>query len=214
MEYIDQVEILASIDVEKFMDKGVKTINEAFAELADDFFIIALLAKTTPEKENQSLPWIFSHIIELSLKSCCIKFNKKFSGHELGTLWDSIKDKVANNELWPEPMHFEMYKNLFISGKTKNPILKGIPTPEHLYKVELAYWIDNIKDLKYGFNKESQMVSIVHMVYEGLNPDFLKLYRFLRDNYKNENLDLRYSKKIKALFSQEEFSNTTIELLI
>lgn len=191
----------------------IEKIKIEFAQLADDFFVLVLLAKKTPELANRALPWIFSHILELSLKASCIIFGQKFYGHDLSSLWSSVQDKITVVNLWPEELHFEMYRKVFIREGAK-PILDSLPAPEHLYKAELAYWIDNIVDLKYGFDLKSKMVSIVHISYEGLNPAFLRLFKTLRDTYRDSNLNKRYEAKIKALFPNPEFQKESIGLLI
>ena len=193
---------------------GQESMQDCFSKMADDFFILTILSKITPENTNETLPWFFSHIIELALKTCCIKFDKPSQGHILYNLWNQIKENFLEKDIWPGNDHFEKYKKIFIRGDASDKTIRSLPKPDDLYKTELAYWIDNIRDLKYGFDLKATRISMISLSYTGMNLAFLKLFKTLRDKYKNKNLDERYIKKIKSLFPNLAFQEETIRLLI
>jgi len=194
-----------------------KTLQE-LSYLADDFFILILLEKSLGNIQNmgannRALPWVSSHVLELSLKATCIHFKKQYFGHNLRNLWDQVKSKFNNQNIWPEPKYFEIYKKVFIPQENEQ-VISGLPIPDNLQRAELAYWIDNVTNLKYGIDKNDLMISTVHLGYVGLSKAFLDLFKGLRNTYKTEALNNRYRKQIEAKFTDPTHANNLIGLLI
>ncbi len=107
-------------------------------------------------------------------------------------------DRVKPQGLvWPSNAHFAAFKQLFIRAGETNAVL---PPPTEFDWIELAFWISNIGNLKYGFDKDWKHVSVLEISYIEVNSKFLSLFRQLRSNYATPALDARLKSKFKRAY--------------
>ena len=178
-----------------------------YSELADDFFLDILVLKQV-DPINFSAPFLHAHCLELSGKTAALKLNVNYSkkGHEIMELYNILSATIPEiSSLLPTAQDFLDYKQLWIK---EADVSKGVEFPEENFsKLELAYFIENIKDLKYGFNKKHEAISALHVFSKSFNTDFGKLYNTCRKQYSSKELDTRLIEKLKKAFN----SATNIE---
>ena len=58
-----------------------------------------------------------------------------------------------------------------------------LPPPDELDKLELAFILDNVMNLKYGFTKQLVQVSCVALCNKEINSRFLSLFNLCRNIY-------------------------------
>lgn len=200
------------------MGQTEQLITRPLGEKADDIFYNIILLKNV-DPTNRFLPFLYAHSLELSAKTVCLKLDIDYStnGHNLMNIYKSISKKVPVIEkLIPTEKHLEDYKKIWVSSE---PILnKDInildpkekqPNPDELLQLELAYFIDNVMNLKYGIDKKKSYVSLIQISYPSLNRHFANLFIECRCLYTNEASDNRFTEKFFRTFERtkenEEF---------
>jgi hypothetical protein len=188
-------------------------VTRPLGEKADDIFYNILLLKIT-DPTNGFLPFLYAHSLELSAKTACLKLEIDYStnGHNLMDIYKSIAEKVPFIEkLIPTEVQLRDYKKIWVSS---DPILtKNInildpkekqPNPDELLQLELAYFVDNVMNLKYGIDKKKSYVSLIQISYEGLNQHFTNLFIECRKTYSNEISDRRFEEKFLRTFQRSK----------
>lgn len=186
------------------MDLDLKHVIGLWAKAADDFLLNVLLLKAK-DYQNDALPFLHAHALELSAKCALLTLDpvRKITDHKLKKIYDDIaaRDTGFGNAI-PSPGSFDNYKNLY-SPQTGNNTNVTLPeNPEKIYEYELCYFIENVADLKYGFHKSMKLVSALSIKYEPINDKFLKLFFACRKIYKNEVLDRATEGKSMQIFGE------------
>ncbi|MEI6124903.1 MAG: hypothetical protein WCQ95_14905 [Bacteroidota bacterium] len=189
------------------MNKNLpKPYISQLGEMADDV-LYSIILLTVTDRSNVFLPFLYGHALELSAKAAGIELNvddKILNSHDIIPIYESIAKKLPTiSQHIPTEEHIREYKNVWVSSGhvlTKNiDILNPKhrqPTPNELKQWELAYFIENVKNLKYGFDKKKIFVSIIQITYNGLNPYFLNLFLACRNIYCIPSSNERLKKKV------------------
>lgn len=193
-------------------------IIKSFGELADDFFYNLLLMKSS-DSSNNTIPFLYAHILELSVKTYCVKQEINYSdigGHKIIDIYRRIAiTKPELNLLLPKAADFINYKKIWFPSNS--PVSKvELPTegPEKLDSLEIAYILDNVMNLKYGFRKDFVQLSCLSLTYQEINKKFLDLFNFCRDNYKTDELNSKIKSKVFKLFGQNTETENNLKNLI
>lgn len=177
------------------------------SEVADDFFYDILLLKSM-DFTNSSIPFLHGHVLELSAKVACHKLKVDFSnvknGHNVLEILELLKTKIpAIDPLIPSSASFEEYKDIWLPGNSSNSNVM-LPPPKEMDELELAYIMDNVMDLKYGFKKNYSQVSKIDICHEAINQNFLQIFNLCRQTYMDDNLNNRIKEKIYKVFGKNE----------
>ena len=178
-----------------------------FAQMADDFFFGILLLKTF-ESGNSSLPFLHAHVLELSAKAACYKLGIPITGinngHDILGIYKLLEPSIPNiASVIPTSAHLTDYKNIWFPSDA--PLSNvALPPPEELHKLELAYYVDNVMNLKYGFTKQLVQVSCLQVSYKEINSIFLLLFTACREIYLDNDLNLRIKNKIFGVFGDTD----------
>jgi hypothetical protein len=189
------------------MEKNMpKPFITQLGEMADDV-MYSIMLLTVTDRSNDFLPFLYGHALELSAKAAGIELNvddKLLNSHDIIPIYQSIAKQIPTiSQYIPTEEHLREYKNVWVSTGhvlTKNiDILnpnKRQTNLNELMQWELAYFLENIKNLKYGFDKKKIFVSIIQIIYDGLNPYFLNLFIACRNIYFIERSNERLKKKV------------------
>lgn len=181
-------------------DAERENVIKNVAEHADDFVFLMIFEKSADSRGSRVVGWLSGHAIELSLKAACLHYRlPKIAGsdHNLTPLFYKLDRVKPQGNVWPTNAHFSAFKTLFIRGGETNAQL---PSPTEFDWIELAFWISNIGNLKYGFDKDWKHVSILEIVCDAVNSKFLSLFRQLRSNYATPTLDARLKQKFMRIY--------------
>lgn len=192
-------------------DNNVKN----YAEIADDFYFNIILLKSL-DFQNESIVFLYAHALELSAKTACYELGLDIGklGHRLMDIYSLLE--IYNTEitsLKPKPNESKDYSKMWLksnAGHTNH----YLGTLDELFRLELAFCIDNIVDLKYGYTKDNISLSVLRVYYEHVNPDFIKLYNACRSLYRNEELDNRFYNKMYSVFKNIEDTKSKLNLYI
>jgi hypothetical protein len=190
--------------------------------LADDFFFsIILLRRDDPR--SRALDFLHAHCLEISAKAACYKLrieDDSLNGHKLKNIYKLLaKHDPSISNVLPEDEHYLNYTKLWVPENLANDDDKK-STPRYILpresssKYELAYFIENTVNLKYGFTKLKSQVSVAQRIHSHINPEFLKLFNFCRKIYADANMDKRIKEKMHSAFGETEDTDRNIfELL-
>jgi hypothetical protein len=189
---------------------------KVFAELADDFLFDILLLKAN-DKQNRSLPFLHAQALELSTKAVCYKsgidFSKLRNGHDIVGICNLIAVSLPGiKPLIPTPEDLVSYKKFFVPSNAPNRDVH-MPPPKDLHKIELAYFVDNAMNLKYGFTKELIQISIIGVSYAEMNTSFMALFNFCRHQYATDELNKRIRAKVLGFFKPPDTEERLKDLL-
>lgn len=158
---------------------------ESFGNMADDFMLNIILLKKR-DFQNQVLPFLHAHSLELASKAAALALGIEFPAnqHNLRDLLSELSQSIDGlASVLPSEESYERYRELWLADSgPMNYELSNIPT-EHLEDWELAYYVDNIVDLKYGTKKNGSLVSVLHVARPILNQKFKGIFRHLRSQY-------------------------------
>ncbi len=192
-------------------DKDVTNIIREYSEMADDFFLSLLLLKKF-NCRNKSILFQMAHIIELASKCALLKLdnhrNPSKLSHKIREIFGSLKTLYPSLvDFLPEDSLYSQYRKIYIQDAPNQSIT--LPPPEQLYQMELCFIIENITDLKYGFDKEMKLVSAISIDSPDINYKFTQLFKELRKIYSTEELNKRIwrvAAEMGAIGSQNEDS--------
>jgi hypothetical protein len=187
-------------------------VVQSFGEMADDYFIAIALHKSL-HFTSLTLPFFHAHVLELSAKAACHKFRLSINlkdGHNLMGIYRILGKSVPGIEnLMPTSSELHNYKKVWLrdNGTVQEITL---PSPDELRRLELAYFVDNIKNLKYGFTKELVAISTTSLSTEYINNHFLSLYRCCRSQYANIEFNTRIKAELYRVFGNIPETNQRI----
>ena len=202
------------------MGQTEQFITGPLSSKADDIIYNIILLKFA-DPLNSFLPFLYAHSLELAAKTACLKLDIDYStsGHNLINIYNSLSEKVPTIRNYvPSDKHLVDYKKIWVSSE---PILtrdinildprQKQPNPDELMQLELAYFVDNVMNLKYGVDKKKSYVSLIQISYPGLNPHFMNLFIECRKIYANDTSDKQFTSKFYRTFERskenEEFLN-------
>lgn len=186
-------------------------ISGPLGRKADDIIYNIILLKFA-DPTNSFLPFMYAHSLELSVKTACLKLGIDFSkdNHNLMNIYNKIQRDIPSiGNLIPTQQHFTEYKKIWV--KTEPILTKNInildpkekqPNLDEILQLELAYFIDNVMNLKYGVDKKNSYVSVIQISYEGLNRHFINLFVECRKIYANDNIDREFTTKFFNTFEK------------
>jgi len=197
-------------------------IITSLGEMADDVFL-SVCFLTIADSLNKFLPFLHGHVLELTAKTACKKLGldymqiKSKSGHNLFEIFKLLQTKVPEIvPHLPTEEHFQNYQRVWVQTGavlTKNINIDFLPPPSELWKWELAFFMDNVMNLKYGVDKEDIYVSILQMTNKSLNPDFLNLFTICRSVYSIPRSNRTLKGKLIGIFQETEDTRKIIEFL-
>ena len=195
-----------------------KHLITSFGQLADDFFYNLLLMKGS-DIGNNTIPFLHAHILELSVKAYCLKNEINYSdsgGHKIIDIYKRIATKSPElTLLLPASSDFIDYQSIWFPSNKPVSNVELLPQgSDKLDFLELAYILDNVMDLKYGFRKDFVQVSSISLSYPEVNKKFLDLFNFCRDGYKTVESNNTIKSKIFKLFGQTNETDSKIKNLI
>jgi Txe/YoeB family toxin of Txe-Axe toxin-antitoxin module len=153
-----------------------------------------------------SLPFLHAHTLELSAKAACYQLGVSLAsvknGHDIIRIYGLLKSSLPNlNSAIPTGSHLTNYKKIWFPSNAPVSNVQ-LPPPDELDNLELAYFVDNVMNLKYGFTKQLIQVSSLAIAYKEVNSKFLALFRICRDTYADTDLNERLKGKIFGLFGR------------
>jgi len=192
-----------------------ENIIKQYSELIDDFLVIIIFLKMN-DNTNMSLPFLYSHTLELAAKTACYKLNLRegIKGHDILKILELIKTKLHILENYiPSKQDFKNYRKFWRPiTETDNAVY--MPAPKDIDRQELAYFIDNCMNLKYGFTADLTQVSAIQLCNEYVNPEFIKLLKVCRDTYSTQTLNVRLESKLgKSVTENSEIMSTVFKYL-
>ncbi len=183
----------------------IKYAIKTLSEMADDF-LLGIIAIKRNDMTNNSLPFMHAHALELSAKAACyhLGIDVKKNGHDIMSIYKLLNEHIpVLSSLVPTVKEFEEYRKTWLIGNSTQPDLY-IDDPMNLYRLELAYYIDNVMNLKYGLTKDNIRVSLFEISYKELNSHFLRLFNSCRKTYLTDELNDRYKKKVFSAVGQSK----------
>jgi hypothetical protein len=190
---------------------------QAFGRMADDYFVATILHKTF-YKISSTLPFLHAHALELSAKAACHELGLSLTvlknGHDLMGIYKILETEIPEIiDLIPTSAELNDYKNVWLrdDGTPQNITL---PPPNELVRLELAYFVDNVMNLKYGFTKGLVAVSMLQISYSEINSSFLSLYRCCRAAYANIELNIRIKAELCRIFGDTPDTHQRIHTLL
>ena len=190
---------------------------DRMSETADDFFHSILILKTQ-DKQNNSIPFLHGHVLELSAKTACCKLDIDFSsakhGHDVIKIYNLLKIKIPEIEPFIRTtLSLTKYKDIWLPGNSSNSNVQ-LTEQNELQRLELAYIIDNVMNLKYGFNKNYEQVSRIQIYYDSINEYFCSLFKLCRQTYQTDKLNNRLKQKMYTFFGKTESTNIRLKDLL
>lgn len=189
----------------------LEQIIESYAELADDFFCDLLLIKwqpiTTESVISGSIPFLHAHALELSVKTMALNLDidfryvsgKKIWWHDIKSMYEKISETYPDILLLlPAQVNYSEAKLLYFNSNDVGTSL-FIPNPQDANILELAFYIENVMNLKYWFTQDFVRLSWFMMHSNSVNPKFLALFKYCRDYYKNDVLNKRIQRRIISI---------------
>jgi len=200
------------------MGQTEQLITGPLGRTADDIIYNIILLKST-DPINSFLPFMYAHSLELAAKTACLILEIDYStnGHNLMNIYKSLSEKVPTIKNYvPSEKHLVEYKKIWVSSEpilTKNINIldpkEKQPNPDELLQLELAYFIDNVMNLKYGVDRKKSYVSIIQISYPGINRHFINLFIECRKIYADDISDEQFTSKFYRTFGRtkenEEF---------
>jgi len=193
---------------------GTYEVAEKFGRLADDFMLDIILLKKR-DFQNESLPFLHAHVIELATKAALINADGKIESlnhrimdmlHRLATSIDKLGPLIPSDET------FIKYRELWLKDRgAGNYKITHIPPPEVLEEWELCYFIENIVDLKYGYTKDLCLVSVLSVTTPILNQRFKRLFKALRQQYSNSNATKVLINRGLKIFGNTDSNRSVLE---
>lgn len=188
-----------------------------FGQMADDFFFCIIMLKGTSE-QNRSLPFLHAHVLELSAKAACYKLGISIAGiktgHDILSIYDLLKPHLPNlTNTLPATSHLRDYKKIWFPGNTPMSNVT-LPPPDEFDNLELAYYVDNVMNLKYGFTKQLVQIDNIQLSYKEVNSKFLTLFTTCRNVYADVDMNQRIKGKIYAVFGQSAETERKIATLL
>lgn len=193
---------------------GTDEVVEKFGRLADDFMLDIILLKKR-DFQNESLPFLHAHVIELATKAALINTNGKIESlnHRIMDMLSRLATSINDlGKLIPSNEAFIKYRELWIRDRgAGNYEISQIPAPELLEEWELCYFIENIVDLKYGYTKDLCLVSVLSVSTPNLNQRFKKLFKVLRKQYSNSDATTALINRGLKIFGNTDSNRSALE---
>jgi len=186
-----------------------------YSNLADDFFMDLVFLKVN-DIQNTTIPFIYAHTLEISAKTACFYSDiwDGVKGHDIRKVLELLKTKIPEvADYLPSGADFTEYKQFWKpTSQSDNAVI--MPQPKDFDRLELAYFIDNCANLKYGFNLEHEQISAVHVATDDINFEFVKLFKICRDVYCSDSLNDRLRSKLgEKISEQNQFISPVIKYL-
>jgi hypothetical protein len=190
---------------------------QAFGQMADDYLFATVLHKSI-YKMSSTLPFLHAHALELSAKAACHELGLSLAdlrnGHDLMEIYRILETVIPEiTGLIPTSSELNDYKNVWLRDYG-TPQHITLPPPNELDRLELAYFVDNIMNLKYGFTKGLVSVSMIRISYSEINSSFLSLYRCCRAAYENIELNTRIKAEFCRIFGGTPETHQRIHALL
>jgi hypothetical protein len=171
---------------------------------ADDVFFAIVVLKES-DCESRILPFLHAHCLELSVKAAC-HVSKIQDGstksHDIKSLLEKLSSLHLDlKNLLLDKQYFENYPKLFPPEGSVDFSTLEIPLPaivpfQELQKYEMAHLICNVVHLKYEMDRSEKFVSEIRYPYEEINANFLNLFAFCRNLYKDQAMDEKLQEKL------------------
>jgi hypothetical protein len=173
------------------------------ANMADDVLINTLMLKSI-DPENHVLPFLQVHALELAAKCALLKLEQKQTSdllsHKIRVIFQSIiKHRPNMRNLFPSGAAFSKYRSVWIQDIDKHQNIE-LPNPDVLNEYEIAFWIENITELKYGFSKRFELTSSIHIFSPDVNNKFRVLFASTRAIYASAELNTRVLERGSKIF--------------
>jgi hypothetical protein len=193
---------------------GTDEVAEKFGRLADDFMLDIILLKKR-DFQNESLPFLHAHVIELATKAALIKAEGEIQNlnHRIMDMLNRLAKSIEElGTLIPSDEAFIKYRELWLRDRgAGNYEISYIPAPEVLEEWELCYFIENIVDLKYGYTKDLRLVSVLSVATPTLNQRFKRLFKTLRKQYSNSNATTALINRGLKIFGNTDSNRSVLE---
>ena len=175
--------------------------------MADDFMLTILELKAR-DSANQTLPFLHGHALELSAKCAILQLEQSLDPDKLGHKIQKIYAKIAVccpefGCLLPKPNSYARYRSIWVRDGIPNQIIE-LPPPDLLDEYELCFFIENIVNLKYGLDKNMELLSPIHISHKSINSKFLNLFAGTRKIYATPDLNQRAMNRGEALFGSNQ----------
>jgi hypothetical protein len=196
----------------------IKTIQVAhvinnIGQMADDFMLAILLMKAT-DKTTKTLPFLHAHALELSAKCAILQIDQAIPSDKLTHRIREAYKKITQHrldfaDLLPKDDSYTNYRKVWIRDVIPDQNIE-LPNPELLDEYEVCFFIENIVDLKYGFNKQMQLVSPVEISRANINSKFWKLFAGTRQIYSTNDLNERVISRGISMFGSNSAAKTNL----
>jgi SEC-C motif len=173
---------------------------DAFARAAQGFLSSLLVTKAT-DPGSEILPFLHGHTLELAAKAAMATLGTVSPNHNVYDHLGSLQLEVPKLAcLLPTPQDMADYKKVWIDGLQPNQNVV-LPDPTTLDRLEVAYFIDNVTDLKYLSRKSGSPVSGIHISSPDLNSHFLKILLALREVFRTDELDDHLRQRLARFYA-------------
>jgi len=193
---------------------GTDEVAGKFGRLADDFMLNIILLKKR-DFQNESLPFLHAHVIELATKAALINVEGEIESlnHRIMDMLYRLANSVDElGTLIPSDEAFIKYRELWLSDRGPgNYVISNIPAPEVLEEWELCYFIENIVNLKYGYAKDLRLVSVLSVATPTLNQRFKRLFKVLRKLYSNSDATTILINRGLKIFGNTDSNRSVLE---
>ena len=186
---------------------SVQAAIQSLGTMADDFLLNFLLLKATAP-QSKSLPFLQAHTLELVAKCALIKIENRldpdFLSHKVLGIYKQIsRQRPEVAALLPSINAFANYRTVYVSDTGTHQEVK-LPEPTILEEYELAFFLDNLPNLKYGFSKKFELMSILHISSPEVNYKLRELISTTRAIYANQALNAAALESAQKVFGTDE----------
>jgi hypothetical protein len=206
-------------------DEQTKNLEPAIKTMiafCDDFIFDIVIVRHFDESNdyingrNRTCLFLYGHTIELAIKTAFLyKFGETpDASHNTTRMLKKLCDhspSIASKS--PKPKHFEQYKEVYLAsgGKVQNT---KYPKREDLDFLEIAFAMDCGKNLKYGLDRNMDLVTsiTINKLDRKVNIKFLKFLHSLRDIYANEEADSHLRQKLLQINGENKIQYIIDEL--
>ncbi len=176
-------------------------------------FLATLLVTKAADPHSEILPFLYGHTLELAAKGAVAKKGPVPTNHNILLLLETLYSIIPELEaLVPTTDEMSDYKDVWIDGHTSNQAVT-LPAPTRLDRLEVAYFIDNVMDLKYLSRKSGHLVSALTVSTPGVNRHFMEIFVLLRKVFRTELLDDHLRQRL-ARFHADPAQRAYVESLV
>jgi hypothetical protein len=195
------------------IEAAIRTLGR----MADDFHINYLLLKSIAPNSH-SLPFLQAHTLELVAKCALIHAERRlipeFLNHKVREIFRQLaRSRPEILPLLPSVNAFANYRSLYIYDTGAHQQVR-LPTPSLLDEYELAFLMDSLAELKYGFNKKFELTSSLHISSPDVNQRLRQLMSTTRAIYATDALNAEALSSGQKVFGSNSRTQSNLKVFL